>query len=57
MFSMVAYFVIVTGLLILLVASISSLREGIRRRARLKGLLIVAGFGLLAAAGLVLIFI
>jgi hypothetical protein len=57
MLSMAAYMVIVGGLSVLLIASLSTFREGLRQKARPKGLAIVAGFGLIALLGLILILL
>ncbi len=49
---MVLYLVILGGLGVLLVASLATVREAIRQRARLRGVLIAAGFALFSLLGI-----
>jgi hypothetical protein len=45
-------FLVLAGLLILLTASIAALREGLRQRARLRGIVLTVGLAVLSLLGL-----
>ena len=52
MIAMVLYLVLLGGLGVLLVASLATVREAIRQRARLRGVLIAVGFALFSLLGI-----
>jgi hypothetical protein len=54
---MLAYAVVLGGLAVLLVASTSALREGIRRRGKVRGVVISAVVLLLSLLGIVAVLI
>ena len=52
MLAMLLYLVLLSGLGILLVASLSTVREAIRQRARPRGVLIALGFAAISLLGI-----
>lgn len=49
---MLLYLVILGGFVVLLAASVSALRDGIRQRARIRGILLAVGLALLSLLGI-----
>jgi|GEM_PF-5905640 len=52
MLAMLLYLVILGGFVVLLAASVSALRDGIRQRARIRGILLAVGLALLSLLGI-----
>lgn len=52
MIALALNFLVLAGLLILLTASIAALREGLRQRARLRGIVLTVGLAVLSLLGL-----
>ena len=48
MLAMILYLIVLGGALVLLVASGGALREAVRQRARLRGILLTAGLAILS---------
>lgn len=49
---MILNFIVLGGLVVLLAASVGALREAIRQRARLRGILLTVGLAILSVFGI-----
>lgn len=49
---MILYLIVLGGSIVLLVASLGALREAIRQRARLRGILLTAGLAILSVVAI-----
>ncbi len=49
---MILYIVLLGGAIVLLAASVGALREAIRQRARLRGILLAVGIAILSVLGI-----